>query len=192
LHSLNLCANFDYYLSVFFCKRKKHQLKETSAKKEHELNVTENSPSWINQLNVHGYAVVPNVLAPPECDHVIDKAWEWLAALGTGIQRNDSSTWTNDRWPRNFNGIIQRYRIGHAPFVWQARTNSNVIGVFEKIWGTNELLTSFDAIGILRPVEMVSDLEHTSSWFHTDQSPKKEGLHCVQGVLNLEEVCRLS
>lgn len=192
LHSLNVCANFDYYLSVFFCKRKKHQLKETSAKKEHELNVTENSPSWINQLNVHGYAVVPNVLAPPQCDHIIDKAWEWLAALGTGIQRNDSSAWANDRWPRNFNGIIQRYRIGHAPFVWQARTNSNVIGVFEKIWGTNELLTSFDAIGILRPVEMVSDLEHTSSWFHTDQSPKKEGLHCVQGVLNLEEVCRLS
>ena len=95
----------------------------------------------------------------------------------------------DDRWPQNYNGIIQGYRIGHAPFVWQARTNKNVTGVFEEIWGTEELLTSFDAMGILRPEELVEGAHDHSYWFHTDQSPKKKGLHCVQGVLNLEEVC---
>ena len=131
---------------------------------------------------------MPNVLNPIESDHIIDKAWEWLSAFGTGIKRNDQSTWTNDRWPNNFNGIIQTYRIGHVPFVWQARTNTKVIDLFEEIWGTRELLTSFDAVGILRPAEMVKDMNIVPSWFHTDQSPKKEGFHCVQGVLNLEEV----
>ena len=169
-------------LSLCFCKRNTPK---------HELNITEKSPSWIHELNNQGYTVVPNVLSPSESDHIIDKAWEWLAAFGTGIQRNDPSTWTNDRWPENFNGIIQRYRIGHAPFIWQARTNPNVIGVFAEIWGTNELLTSFDAMCILRPAEMVNGLEYSPSWFHTDQSPKKHGLHCMQGVLNLEEVCKL-
>ena len=154
-----------------------------------ELNITENSPSWVHHLNTQGYAVVPNVLTSSECDQIIDRAWDWLTTLGTGIQRDDKATWTDDRWPRNFNGIIQRYRIGHAPFVWQARTNSKVVAVFEKIWGTKELLTSFDAMCILRPTEIVDDLKSTPSWFHTDQSPKKEGFHCVQGVLNLEEVC---
>ncbi|XP_028417194.1 putative phytanoyl-CoA dioxygenase [Dendronephthya gigantea] len=156
-------------------------------KPRNELNVTANSPSWIHQLNTHGYAVVPNVLSSQECDHIIEQAWEWLFKLGTGINRGDPKTWTNERWPSNFNGIIQRYRIGHAPFIWKARTNPNVIGVFKEIWGTGELLTSFDAMCILRPAEMVEDLEYTQSWFHTDQSPKKKGFHCVQGVLNLEE-----
>ena len=158
-----------------------------SRKPKHELNTKENSPSWIHELNTLGYAVVPNVLTPAECDHTIDKAWEWLAAFGTGIQRNEPSTWTNDRWPMNFNGIIQRYRVGHAPFIWQVRTNPNVIGVFKEIWGTVELLTSFDAMCVLRPGEMIEDFEYSPSWFHTDQSPKKNGFHCVQGVLNLEE-----
>ena len=153
------------------------------------INVTASSPLWIHHLDNEGYAVVPNVLSPQQCDHVIDKAWEWMEALGTGIERGDPSTWTDDRWPQNFNGIIQRYRIGHAPFVWQARSNENVTRVFEEIWGTGELLTSFDAMCMLRPAELVEGIQKDYSyWFHTDQSPKKKGFHCVQGVLNLEEV----
>lgn len=151
--------------------------------------MNKHSPSWIHHLNNEGYAVVPNVLTREQCDQIIDQAWEWLQALGTGIQREDPTTWTNDRWPQNFNGIIQRYRIGHAPFAWRARTNKNVIGVFEEIWQTEELLTSFDAMTILRPVELVEGVQKDyTPWFHTDQSPRKKGFHCVQGVLNLEEV----
>ena len=80
----------------------------------------------------------------------------------------------DDRWPQNYNGIIQGYRIGHAPFVWQARTNKNVTGVFEEIWGTEELLTSFDAMGILRPEELVEGAHDHCYWFHTDQSRRRK------------------
>ena len=133
--------------------------------------------------------MVPNVLSSKQCDDIIDKAWLWLEGLGTGIRRGDPSTWTDDRWPKNFNGIIQRYRIGHAPFIWQTRTNENVIGVFKEIWGTEKLLTSFDAMCVLRPAELVEGVQvDYSYWFHTDQSPKKKGFHCVQGILNLEDV----
>lgn len=195
--NLKICPRLQKQINTSFDSFQRPNWKiETSfvprkTKPKNELNVTANSPSWIHELNTHGYAVVPNVLSHQECDHIIDQAWEWLSQLGTGIDRKDPKTWTNDQWPSNFNGIIQRYRIGHAPFVWKARTSSNVIGVFKEIWGTRELLTSFDAMCILRPAEMVENLENTQSWFHTDQSPKKEGFHCVQGVLNLEEVCKI-
>ena len=42
---------------------------------------------------------------------------------------------------------------------------------------------------VLRPAELVKGIQtNDSHWFHTDQSPKKKGFHCVQGILNLEDV----
>ena len=66
----------------------------SSSSTSREINIGNKSPSWIHDLNDKGYAVVPNVLSSQQCDHIIDKTWEWLEALGTGIQRGDSTTWT--------------------------------------------------------------------------------------------------
>lgn len=56
-----------------------------------------------------------------------------------------------------------------------------VLEAFAKIWGTNELLVSFDALNVtlpnLRPVR--------DPWPHIDQAPRKRGLHCLQGIINL-------
>lgn len=52
---------------------------------------------------------------------------------------------------------------------------------FERIWGTDELVVSFDAINITLPGR--KDINWTP-WPHVDQSPERKGLSCVQGILN--------
>lgn len=44
--------------------------------------------------------------------------------------------------------------------------------MFEALWGTNELLSSFDSINILRPGEHESSQD---SWLHVDQAPLRRG-----------------
>lgn len=55
--------------------------------------------------------------------------------------------------------------------------------VFEELWGTNELLVSFDSVNICAP-----GFEGSKPWLHTDQRPAVEGLACVQGLINLVDV----
>jgi ectoine hydroxylase-related dioxygenase (phytanoyl-CoA dioxygenase family) len=56
-----------------------------------------------------------------------------------------------------------------------------VLDAFAKVWGTDELLVSFDSLNVtlpnLKPVR--------APWPHIDQAPRKRGLHCVQGIINL-------
>jgi hypothetical protein len=58
-----------------------------------------------------------------------------------------------------------------------------VIDAFSKIWGTDELLVSFDGMNLTLPSG--SPLPSTTPWPHIDQSPRKAGMQCVQGIINL-------
>jgi len=51
---------------------------------------------------------------------------------------------------------------------------------FTQLWNTSELLVSFDGINLTPPFKSPD----TRKWPHVDQSPKRLGLHCVQGILN--------
>ena len=65
--------------------------------------------------------------------------------------------------------------------MWEARMEPGVLEAFARIWGTNELLVSFDSLNITLPnLKPVRD-----PWPHVDQAPRKRGLHCVQGIINL-------
>ena len=136
----------------------------------------------LKKLNKDGYCIINNVLTDNECNQTITEVWDWLEGLETGIDRADSDTWKNDKWPHDNHGIIQHFRIGHAQFIWNLRQNKKIIDIFATLWNTKELLVSFDAMSIMRPTYTKS-----TGWFHTDQSPMKKGLHCVQGFINLED-----
>lgn len=151
-----------------------------------EISINEQSPHWLTSLKNDGYCVIPNILTEQECDLTIEKMWDWLENLGTGIDRNNQDTWITEKWPHSTRGIIQHLRVGHEEFVWDIRTNSKVIEVFSKIWKTDDLLVSFDAINIIKPVE-VTKYRSIRPWFHTDQSNRKKGLSCIQSFVNLEE-----
>jgi hypothetical protein len=57
-----------------------------------------------------------------------------------------------------------------------------IIDAFEKLWGTRELLVSFDGMNLTLPSK---DLKPSTPWPHVDQNPKRKGMQCVQGILNL-------
>jgi len=98
---------------------------------------------------------------------------------------------------------------------WYVRDNANVRKAFAKLWGTDDLLVSFDGMPIWRPWSH-PQLTHTKTspgghrdgstwpisglrpspptpyplcmtgWLHVDQHPvARPGLHCVQGLVNL-------
>jgi hypothetical protein len=58
-----------------------------------------------------------------------------------------------------------------------------VMDIFSKLWGTDELLCSFDGMNITLPRQ--KDLTW-SPWPHCDQSPHRKGMQCVQGLLNYQ------
>ena len=60
-----------------------------------------------------------------------------------------------------------------------------VLQVFQHLWGTSELLSSFDSINVLRPG---SHVVSTDDWLHCDQAPHRKGLVCIQGLVNMVDV----
>lgn len=67
--------------------------------------------------------------------------------------------------------------------MWDARMEHGVLNAFSRLWGTDELLVSFDCLNITLPNR--PDLPARKAWEHIDQSPMKRGVHCVQGIINL-------
>ena len=109
----------------------------------------------LNKLNNDGYCVIPNILSCTECEQTITKIWEWLSELNTGINRKDPLTWKAKYWPPSKHGIIHQLPVGQEEFAWNIRSNPNVIKVFEDIWKTKDLLSSFDSVGICKPPELL-------------------------------------
>jgi hypothetical protein len=81
--------------------------------------------------------------------------------------------------------MIHGYGIGHEQWVWNLRTEQGVIDAFAKLWGTDELIVSFDSAAVMLPNR--TDVVDAGRWEHIDQSPSRRGLYCVQGILNLNE-----
>ncbi len=44
-------------------------------------------------------------------------------------------------------------QVGHQDFVWELRKDPRIVRVFEAMWGTSELLTSFDGWAIAAPYQ---------------------------------------
>ena len=105
-----------------------------------------------------------------------------MRSFDADIDFDDPSTWDPQRLPltKKLN-MYEHYCVVHERFMWEARMEPGVIEAFAKIWGTDELLVSFDNLTVtlpnLRPVR--------DPWPHVDQAPRKRGMHCVQGIINL-------
>lgn len=143
---------------------------------------------YINELEEKGYVVIPNVLDEKECDQAIDGIWKWLEGLGTGIKRDDPSTWKSKNWPPNIHGIIQCLSIGQTKFVWDVRTHPNVYKVFSKIWKTKRLLASYDGACVMKPPEITKRWNRQRSWYHRDQTFRRPEKVCIQGFITLEDM----
>lgn len=143
-----------------------------------------NYGDWRDQFHKEGCAIVKGVITPERAEYYKRKQIEWLQSFNLGFDPNDESTWTADHLPVSFKGgMYFSYASTHEKFVWEARTEPKVIDTFSKLWGTEELIVSFDGMNITLPRQ--KDLTW-SPWPHTDQSPHRKGMQCVQGLLNYQ------
>jgi len=144
-------------------------------------------PQWQQHLREHGWAVIPNVIGPDGVESYASRFWDWIESFGSGIDRNDRATWTSSNWPPSIRGLIQHYKIGHARFVWDLRTESTIIDIFAQLWGTEDLLVSFDGACLATPSHKEVKMQ-TDSWAHIDQGPHEAGKYeYVQGLVTLSE-----
>ncbi|KAL3873101.1 hypothetical protein ACJMK2_036259 [Sinanodonta woodiana] len=131
----------------------------------------------LQELEEKGYTVVPNVVTPDECEQCVVQYKEWLSQFRHGD------------WPLSSYSLIRNYNVGHMEPTWFIRLKSKT--VFEQLWRTEKLLSSFDAIAIGRPPEDGEERfdEPGRSWLHLDQNHSRVGLHAFQGAVYLEEAC---
>eukprot|EP01132_Coremiostelium_polycephalum_P007918 gene7918-9744_t len=156
---------------------KKEKLKELEKCNEYR----EDWPEWRKQLFLKGWAVVKNVVSKERAEHYRSEFWTWIESFKTGISRNDKNSWS-ENWPHSLQGIIHDFSFAHNQFLWDIRSEESIINIFKEIYQTDKLLVSFDGGNVSKPT-----LEDRKPWPHTDQGLKKQGFHCVQGFLNLQE-----
>ena len=121
---------------------------------------------------------------PPErAKQYQQRAFEWIKSFHDDFDSNDPTTWDKSKLPviNERLSAYEHYGVIHEKFMWEARMEPGVLAAFARIWGTDELLVSFDALNITLPnLKPVRD-----PWPHVDQAPRKRGLHCLQGIINL-------
>lgn len=140
---------------------------------------------WRDDFFRDGYVVLKGVIPKDRAQGYRTKALEWITSFGKGLDLNDRSTWTQERLPQSFKaGMYLNYCAAHEKYVWDARQEPGVLNAFEKIWGTDKLVVSYDTVNITFPGRQ--DVSW-SPWPHVDQGPERKGLSCVQGIINLSE-----
>ncbi|GFZ48378.1 hypothetical protein JCM24511_06126 [Saitozyma sp. JCM 24511] len=104
-------------------------------------------------LEENGYTVVRGVLTPERAEDYRQRAYDWLEKMGPNFKRNDRNTWhVKNLPPHEKGGMYQLAGIGHEQFLWDLRCEQAVIDVFATIWGTDELLVSFDGVNLALPL----------------------------------------
>ncbi|KAJ5999994.1 hypothetical protein N7481_000403 [Penicillium waksmanii] len=144
----------------------------------------ERSPTgdWRDDFFRYGYTVIKNALSKERAQQYQTDALTWLESFGLGFDRNDKSTWKKENLPQNWKGgMYLHFSAAHEKYI-----DPGVIEPFTKLWETDELVVSFDTVNITLPQSIVGEYDSTP-WPHVDQAPKRRGLRCVQGIVNLSE-----
>jgi len=83
-------------------------------------------------------------------------------------------------------GVISGIGSGQCSFTWFTRGLPIVKKTFAQVWGTDDLIVSFDGLGIVRPPDFDKNWQlNPGLWYHVDQNGRnKFGKICVQGQVN--------
>mmetsp|Transcript_8651 Transcript_8651/g.24318 ORF Transcript_8651/g.24318 Transcript_8651/m.24318 type:complete len:913 (+) Transcript_8651:63-2801(+) len=150
---------------------------------------------WIEHLVNEGFVVIKSVADESMVKTAYDLLWEFLeeADAGSAVRRNKVDTWWSGRDGHGWagaadDGIIQGRGIGQSEVLWSLRGLPTVRKVFADLWGTEQLVSSFDGAGVFRPYGIHREYKTTKkNWYHLDQAHYKRGLHCVQGLVTLKD-----
>ncbi|GME45934.1 hypothetical protein GTA08_BOTSDO08007 [Neofusicoccum parvum] len=146
------------------------------------IDTTVKTGDWRDQLYEDGYVVVKGVLSPEHAQSYVERMFQWLESFPYGFNVADKSTWNVEHLPAHMKGgMYHGYAVEHEKVMWDARQEPKLIDAFAKLWGTDELLVSFDGMNLTIPA---TDRPASEPWPHVDQSPLRKGMQCVQGILN--------
>ena len=140
---------------------------------------------WRADLQKNGYVVLKGAISREKAVQYQEKAYAWLKSFDNpDLDFENPDTWVKQNLPvQSKINTFSGYGVSHEKFVWDARMEPGVIDPFALLWGTDELLASFDALNVTFPNR--KDVPRKPAWEHVDQSPLRRGRHCIQGVINL-------
>jgi len=141
---------------------------------------------WREFLKQHGYVVIKSVLNSEQVEEAKELALNWLEEVSP-FRKDDPETWK--KLPiMDTTGISSNFGVGQSDFQLYVRTQDAVCKTFEKLWDTEDIITSFDGCVLFRPWKLNSSWKTHAGWFHVDQNALLEGgsgFVCVQGIVNL-------
>eukprot|EP00930_Biecheleria_cincta_P054802 TRINITY_DN41201_c0_g1_i1.p1 TRINITY_DN41201_c0_g1~~TRINITY_DN41201_c0_g1_i1.p1 ORF type:complete len:409 (+),score=60.02 TRINITY_DN41201_c0_g1_i1:200-1426(+) len=136
---------------------------------------TQPDDDFLAHLHHHGYAILHGVLGSEQANELfLQKFWSAMTAIVPGLDPHKRQTWT---FPKGFRGIVSTYGLPQADFAWDIRAHPRVYAAFAKIFGTQDLVASLDAVILEEGVAKTK----LSPWLHKDQRPSYTGLS-VQAV----------
>lgn len=142
---------------------------------------------WQDDLRTKGFAVIKGAIPRERAIAYQQKAFDWLDSFGNAFDINNPETWLKANLPVQTKiNTFHHYAVMHEKFMWDARMEPRILDVFSKVWGTDKLLVSFDALNITFP-HRKDAMKNKPGWQHVDQSPLRDGMQCVQGIINLSE-----
>ena len=152
-----------------------------------QISDIKNSPDHADfraELDKNGFIVIKGAIPRDRAVKYQEEAYEWLKSFPGSLNFNNPETWISENLPlQNSIKTFHAYCVAHEKFVWDAKQEPGILAPFSTLWGTDELLVSFDSINITFPNR--KDVPRRPSWEHIDQSPLRRGVHCIQGLINL-------
>ncbi|GAA5994438.1 phytanoyl-CoA dioxygenase family protein [Rhodotorula paludigena] len=152
--------------------------------------MSSSAPSWKRDLEEHGFAIVRGVVTPERASEYVAAAHTWAGQFGWSAE--DRSTWNTAHLPAGAAGVVSNYGTAHEKWVWEARMEPKIAEAFAEVWGTDELIVSFDVVNFSVPVgpHARTDIVPTPPWPHCDQQPRPSNrphfeFELAQGLLAL-------
>mmetsp|Transcript_113980 Transcript_113980/g.322684 ORF Transcript_113980/g.322684 Transcript_113980/m.322684 type:complete len:957 (+) Transcript_113980:101-2971(+) len=156
---------------------------------------------WLRHLADEGFVVVAGVANEKEVAHAYNLLWNFIELTDKSgkVRREDPSTWQDHKgdkesgkqcgWPAGKeDGILHSRGIGQSEVLWYLRALPALSRVYADVWGTDQLVASFDGAGAFRPYGHNASWRTTkTNWHHVDQAHLKRGLHCIQGLITLKD-----
>lgn len=136
--------------------------------------------NWKQVLDTQGFVVLENIVSPEQKEVATELFKKDLQYISPNFDWNDNETWTSNNAPLVWGKSSAVYcGFGHCDSNWFLRINSQTKDAFSHVYGTTELVASFDGFSLF-----LSDKQKSKSWLHQDQRIS-DTRYSIQGVLNL-------
>jgi hypothetical protein len=153
---------------------------------EPELYNLTDVKDWKAALKYNGYVVIKDILTEEEQSEYFDLFKKDWTTVSPKFNFTDTNTWKKDNCPiMQKTGFTYASGLSQCDFMWSLRTNPNIRGIYENLYDTNELVTSFDGFSVF-----LSDKQDPGYWLHIDQNRENPLIdeQSIQGAYNFFSV----